>query len=146
VKFEIQNKIKFWGVVSLTAAGAAGVFLVPIKSGAARSKAPPRASMFVNTNASLAQAAARVFHGQSCAGCHYLSGLLGREGTPLDRAAEHYDVDTLRRYIRNPRSVDPRSLMPPQQKVTDVQIDAIANFLAELPRNGSNSLLSHEHP
>jgi mono/diheme cytochrome c family protein len=93
----------------------------------------------------LVQAAARVFRGRSCAGCHYLKNIWGYDGLPLDHAAEKYDRDTLKRFIRNPKSVNARTLMPPQDKTTDAEIDAIANLLAGLPRAGTNSSSSHEH-
>jgi cytochrome c1 len=61
----------------------------------------------------------------------------------LDRAANKYDADTLRRYIRNPKSVDPASPMPPQPSITDIQLDAIVNFLTGLPKTTNNASPEH---
>jgi cytochrome c1 len=64
-------------------------------------------------------------------------------GVALDFSGVKYDAATLRRLIRDPKSVDVHALMPPQDKISDAQLDAIVNFLAGLPGPGSNS--SHEY-
>jgi mono/diheme cytochrome c family protein len=143
MKSELKNKIKFWGMLAVAGAGVVGIFLLPASSVAARSKPAPHEVVAVNPDSLLAQAAARVFHGPSCAGCHYLTGIWGHDGVALDFAGVKYDAATLRRYIRNPKSVDEHSLMPPQDNISEAGIDAIANFLAGLSGPGTNS--SHEH-
>jgi hypothetical protein len=84
-----------------------------------------------------------VFHGPSCAGCHYLTVVWGHDGLALDDAGVKYDADTLRRYVRNSKSVDARALMPAQDKISDVPIDKIVCFPAGLPGPETNS--SHEY-
>ena len=139
----MKTKIKFWALAAVVACGIGGIFLLPATSDAARSKAAQETMVPIDLDSPQAQAAAQVFHGPSCAGCHYLAGLWGHTGVALDFAGVKYDRVTLRRYIRNPKSVDPSALMPPQEKVSDAELDRIVNFLAGLPGPGTNFL--HEH-
>jgi mono/diheme cytochrome c family protein len=87
----------------------------------------------------------RVFGGHSCAGCHSLTGIWSHDGFPLEHAADKYDAVALRRFIRSPKSVDAHALMPPQNEVTDAEIDAMAAFLVSFPRTQTNSILIREH-
>jgi mono/diheme cytochrome c family protein len=139
----LKNKLKVWALVALVGAGLTGIFLLPTSSDAARSKDAQKDIVPINTNSPLAQAAAQVFHGPSCAGCHYLAGIWGHSGVALDFAGVKYDADTLRRYIRNPKSLNPHALMPPQDKISDADIDRIVNFLVGLPGPGTDS---HHEP
>lgn len=139
----LKNKIKVWALATLVGAGLTGIFLLPASSDAARSKTAQQEVVPIDTNSPLAQTAAQVFHGPSCAGCHYLAGIWGHTGVALDFAGVKYDNNTLRRYIRTPKSVDPHALMPPQDKVSDAEMDRIVNFLAGLPGPGTNS--THEY-
>jgi mono/diheme cytochrome c family protein len=143
MKSELKKKLKFWGILTLAGAGVAGIFLLPTSSVASRPSPAAQEVVAVNPDSPLAQAAARVFHGPSCAGCHFLTGIWGHDGVALDYAGIKYDAATLRRYIRNPKSVDEHAHMPPQNNISDAGIDAIVNFLAGLPGPGTNS--SHEH-
>jgi len=134
-------KMRFGIVAILVALGVTAAFRHSAKSEAVYSAPQPH----LDVNSPLAQTAARVFHGQSCAGYHYLTGIWGYQGLPLDQAADKYNAENLKRYIRDSRSVNHRALMPPQTKVTDDEIDAIVAFLAGLPRPQTNSLESYEH-
>jgi mono/diheme cytochrome c family protein len=127
----------------LVGCGIIGIFRLPTSSDAARSQAVRQSVVPIDPNSPQAQAAAQVFHGPSCAGCHYLAGIWGHTGVALDFAGIKYDREALRRYIRNPKSVAPHALMPPQDKMSDAELDRIVNFLAGLPGPGTNS--AHEH-
>jgi mono/diheme cytochrome c family protein len=143
MKSDLKNKIKFWGIALLAIVGGVGIFLLPASSSASRTKPEAQEAAPVDLTSPVAQAAAQVFHGPSCAGCHYLTGVWGHVGVALDFSGVKYDAATLRRLIRDPKSVDVHALMPPQDKISDAQLDAIVNFLAGLPGPGSNS--SHEY-
>lgn len=137
------NKLRSGSLLALAAAGVVGFFRIPAPSEASRNRHAPGEVVAVNPDSPLAQAAARVFHGPSCAGCHFLTGIWGHDGRALDRAANKYDADTLRRYIRNPKSVDPASLMPSQPSITDAQLDEMVNFLTGLPKTTNNASPEH---
>ena len=143
MKSDFKNKIKFWGIALLLVAGGVGIFLIPATSSASRTPPRPHEVTPVDMTSPTAQVAAQVFHGPSCAGCHYLTGVWGHVGVALDFSGVKYDAATLRRLIRNPKSVDPHALMPPQPNISDAELDAIVDFLAGLPGPGTNS--SHEH-
>jgi mono/diheme cytochrome c family protein len=138
------HSVKFWSLVILAAAGTSALFHAPLESRAARSN-PQAPTAPLDTNSPVIQAAARLFQGKSCAGCHFLRGIWCCNGIPLDHAAKKYDEATLRRFIRNPKSVDPQSLMPAQKMVTDSDIDAMASFLSCHPTAKNNSPATHDH-
>jgi hypothetical protein len=144
MKSELKRRIKIWSIAMLVCAAVVSVFLLPADSDAARTLPPPRAVVVLDTNSPLVQTAARVFSGQNCIGCHYLTDIWGKDGWSLDGAAEKYELDALRRYIRDPKSVNAEAIMPPQETPSDVSLETMARFLAGLPRAGTNTCSHHE--
>ena len=142
MKPDTQHKIKFWTVTLLGTAGVIGVCLLSAKSNAEHSK-PLTTTVDGNTNSPLTETATKVFRGSSCAGCHYLTGIWGRDGVTLDNMADKYDPATLRLYIRTPKLVDAHALMPVQKAIGDTEVEKIVNNLLTLPHTETN--LNHEH-
>lgn len=75
----------------------------------------------------------------SCASCHIgPGGLFGgsKSGRPFEVIAAHagYNRDYFRRYVRDPKALNPAATMQPHPHYTDAQIDALIAFiLAEAP-------------
>jgi nitric oxide reductase subunit C len=69
---------------------------------------------------------------KGCIVCHTVKDVGGDTGVPLDDAGRKYNAETLERLIRNPKSVNPGAAMPPQDQITEEEIDAIAEFLVTL--------------
>lgn len=84
------------------------------------------------SNKKIPKSALKLFQGKSCISCHQISGMWGDTGRPLDDVGDKYDVGTLKKLIRNPQSVNPSSMMPPQSDLSEAELDAIAKFLATL--------------
>lgn len=79
--------------------------------------------------------AALVF-ARACTNCHVIDGEGGSRGPDLSRIGETHDLDTLRRLIANPKSVNPEATMPSfGRRLTPAELDAIATYLAR--RQGS---------
>lgn len=75
---------------------------------------------------------AAVFQSRGCMNCHALFGKGGSAGPPLDAVGRRLTVEQIERYVRNPKSVNPHSLMPAQNTLSDKELDAVARFLAGL--------------
>jgi nitric oxide reductase subunit C len=75
---------------------------------------------------------AALFKEKGCIGCHSLKGVGGDIGPELDGIGSEYDKEFFKKYIPNPKSVVPDSTMPPQSRLTDDEIDALADFLSNL--------------
>jgi nitric oxide reductase subunit C len=66
-----------------------------------------------------------------CMGCHSLGGEGGGIGPALDQVGGKYDATQIAEYIRDPKSVNPDSTMPPQTQTSDDARRAIGEFLAQ---------------
>jgi nitric oxide reductase subunit C len=73
---------------------------------------------------------AAVFQTKGCMHCHSLEGQGGTFGGPLDTVGRDLTEAQIRRYIRDPRSVDPESMMPPQKELSDRELEEVAKFLS----------------
>ncbi len=80
--------------------------------------------------ASSAAAASRpqVFN-QICVACHALGGSGGAVGPALDRVGDRLQADYLERWLRDPPSVKPGTLMP-RLPLTDPQVRELVAFLS----------------
>jgi mono/diheme cytochrome c family protein len=65
-----------------------------------------------------------------CGACHLWKGVGARLAPPLDGVIERRGVEQVRRYIRDPRSVDPLTRMPPL-KLSAAEIEAIVSELTK---------------
>ena len=75
---------------------------------------------------------AAVFQTRGCMNCHSLQGTGGTFGPALDVIGRTLRREQIEQYIRNPRSVNPKALMPAQKDLSDKELEAVAGFLAEL--------------
>lgn len=71
-----------------------------------------------------------LFNSKGCGGCHSLGGVGGAIGGKLDAVGSKYDVETIERLIRDPKSVNPSATMPAQTGITDAELDALSHYLA----------------
>ncbi|MBI5359307.1 MAG: cytochrome c [Planctomycetes bacterium] len=65
---------------------------------------------------------------KGCLSCHNYKGV-GDEDVPLEKAGEKYDAETLKKLIHNPQSVNKDASMPPQDGLSDAELETIVNFL-----------------
>lgn len=65
---------------------------------------------------------------KGCLTCHSLLGKGGRMGPPLQSTAAWSDAERMRQYIKDPKSVNPKSIMP-RSRVTDAELDAVVEYL-----------------
>jgi len=68
-----------------------------------------------------------------CAGCHTLGGVGGKKGPDLTKvgATAEHTAEWLTAFIKNPKSKDPGSRMPPfEGKIPDADIQAVGTYLA----------------
>ena len=75
---------------------------------------------------------AAVFQNKGCMNCHSLHGTGGTVGPPLDHVGRHMPAEEIEHYVRDPRSVNPKSEMPPQTGLNDRELEEVARFLASL--------------
>ena len=80
-----------------------------------------------NANPSL-MASAPVFFQTVCAGCHAVGGTGGNVGPALDGVSKRFDSDYLRKWVSDPKSIKPDTIMPPLS-MSDEQLDDIIEFL-----------------
>ena len=75
---------------------------------------------------------AAVFQTKGCMNCHSLNGTGGTFGPALDTVGRKLSPEAIGRYIRNPKSVNPKALMPPQTGLSDRELEEVAKFLSTL--------------
>ena len=75
---------------------------------------------------------AAVFQTKGCMNCHSLHGTGGSFGPPLDTIGRSLTLEQIEHYVRNPKSVNPKALMPPQTELSDMELEEVARFLAGL--------------
>lgn len=75
---------------------------------------------------------AAVFQTKGCMNCHSLHGVGGTFGPALDTIGRKLAVEQLEHYIKDPTSVNPQALMPPQEDLSEQELEAVAEFLGNL--------------
>ncbi|MFO0752592.1 MAG: cytochrome c [Thermodesulfovibrionales bacterium] len=75
---------------------------------------------------------AAVFQNRGCMHCHSLHGKGGKFGPPLDTVGRRLTLEQIEHYIKDPKSVNPRALMPPQKDLSEKELEEVAKFLAGL--------------
>ncbi len=68
---------------------------------------------------------------QVCMGCHSIGGEGGSIGPPLDDIEQRYKAGTIAQYAAEPTSVNPNSQMPPQDQLSQEELQAVAEFLSQ---------------
>ncbi|NNF84034.1 MAG: c-type cytochrome, partial [Deltaproteobacteria bacterium] len=72
-----------------------------------------------------------VFQTKGCMNCHALNGIGGTLGPALDTIGRELSAEQIRTYVRDPKSVDSESMMPPQTGLSDRELEEVAKFLSE---------------
>jgi nitric oxide reductase subunit C len=75
---------------------------------------------------------AAVFQSKGCMNCHSLHGSGGTFGPALDTIGRSLSAEEIKRQIRDPKSVDPKSMMPAQTGLSDRELEEVAKFLSNL--------------
>jgi len=65
---------------------------------------------------------------KGCLDCHSLMGRGGSAGPPLQATPSWSPPDRMRQYIKDPRSMNPGSIMP-ASSMTDAEIAAVVDYL-----------------
>ncbi len=72
---------------------------------------------------------AAVFQTRGCMNCHSLNGTGGSFGPALDTIGRKLNREQIERYIRSPKTVNPKALMPAQTTLSEKEFEAVAEFL-----------------
>jgi nitric oxide reductase subunit C len=75
---------------------------------------------------------AAVFQSRGCMNCHSLHGTGGTFGPALDTVGRKMSLEQIEHYIKDPKSVNPKALMPPQNALSNKELEEVARFLANL--------------
>jgi len=75
---------------------------------------------------------AAVFQTRGCMNCHTLHGTGGTFGPVLDTIGRKLNQGQIEHYVRNPKSVNPKAMMPAQKELSDKELESVAAFLANL--------------
>jgi len=75
---------------------------------------------------------AAVFQTKGCMNCHSLKGTGGTFGPALDTIGRKLSAKEIERKIRDPKSVDPKAMMPAQTGLSDREVEEVAKFLSSL--------------
>jgi nitric oxide reductase subunit C len=75
---------------------------------------------------------AAVFQTRGCMNCHSLHGTGGTSGPALDTIGRSLSKEQIEHYIRDPKAVNPKAMMPPQTTLSDKELEEVAGFLAHL--------------
>ncbi len=80
----------------------------------------------------MASPGAAVFQRRGCMNCHALNGKGGSVGPALDAAGKRMKQAEIKRYIRDPKAVNPKAIMPAQKELSAKELEEVAGFLANL--------------
>jgi len=76
---------------------------------------------------------AAIFMSSGCMNCHSLSEDGGRKfGPALNTVGRKLSREEIENYIRNPKSRNPQAMMPPQTKLTEMELKQVSEFLSGL--------------
>ena len=85
---------------------------------------------------SIIQAGRQVYDQHGCSACHMINGQGGKIGPDLsDEANKGHSTDWIIAQIRNPKSHDTKSIMPPFTSLTQEEIRSLAGYLLSLHSN-----------
>jgi len=75
---------------------------------------------------------AAVFQTKGCMNCHSFKGTGGTFGPAMDTVGKKLSQEQIARYVRDPKGVNPESMMPPQKELSDRELEEVAKFLSNL--------------
>lgn len=66
-----------------------------------------------------------------CKGCHQIDGAGGKLGPSLDGLGERYSKEEIEKHITEPKSFNPKSMMPSYGHLKEEDLEALVKFLDE---------------
>ncbi len=75
---------------------------------------------------------AALFKVKGCITCHSLQEKEEKRGPSLAKVGSSFDLETLKEIIRNPKTFNPSSKMPPQNQLTEEELQKLSEFLLSL--------------
>lgn len=100
------------------------------KSAKSGDKSSTRNPQFVALDAKLVKQGAAVYVAQSCASCHKMNGVGGKNGPDLTHiGSDESSVEWQIAHLKNPRSKNPNSSMPAYDYLPPQDLKALATFL-----------------
>jgi len=75
---------------------------------------------------------AAVFKNRGCMGCHSLHGEGGAFGPALDHVGRKMTLEKIEHYTKDPRSINPNAMMPPQKELSEKELEEVSKFLTNL--------------
>lgn len=75
-------------------------------------------------------AGAAVYKAKGCMNCHSLHGEGGTFGPKHDHVGNKMTQEQIEHYIKDPKSVNPKAMMPPQIELSEQELEEVAKFLA----------------
>jgi len=75
---------------------------------------------------------AAVFQSRGCMNCHSLHGTGGTFGPALDTIGRQLNAKQISQYVKNPKAVNPKAMMPAQTTLSEKEFEEVAAFLANL--------------
>ncbi len=67
-----------------------------------------------------------------CKGCHKIEGSGGTMGPALDGVGQRMDEKKIRQKLVNPKEVNPGSMMPSYEHLSDEDLEALIEYLEDL--------------
>jgi cbb3-type cytochrome oxidase cytochrome c subunit len=78
------------------------------------------------------QVGADVYKSLGCGGCHSISGKGGKIGPDLTNVGAKRSKEWLAEQIKNPKTINPSSIMPAYKDLSKSDLDALVDFLSSL--------------
>lgn len=75
---------------------------------------------------------AAVFKSQGCMNCHSLHGEGGDVGPAFDHIGRKLTLEKMEHYIKDPKSINPNAMMPPQKELSEKELEEVSKFLVNL--------------
>ena len=103
------------------------------KPGVTEVSPPPAGIPPMQAAPSNVQAGAQLFQSQGCAACHKVNGAGGTMGPDLSAEANRgRSRDWLTAQIQNPKTHNPKSIMPPFASLSKQEVDSVVDYLMSL--------------
>jgi len=79
-----------------------------------------------------AGAGAAAYKANKCSMCHQIAGEGGKMGGPLDGVGAKRDAEWMKKYIKDPKSVEPGAKMKAYPSIADKDLDDLVAYLLTL--------------
>ena len=79
-----------------------------------------------------AGAGAEAYKANKCSMCHQIAGQGGKMGGALDDVGSKRDAEWLKKYIKDPKSVEPNGKMKAYPSIADKDLDDLVAYLLTL--------------